>query len=264
MPGQTLELTKTPTPTFTPIATVRSTAGAEERPGVFIKKIFESDNGGTLPYQFRIPENYQVDRRYPLLVFLHGAGELGDDNSRQTINFPGNFLNAPNSRDYPFFIIAPQCPSKDTWVSFPNYPRNAQTTQNPTPATRLTIELIEKLLSEYNIDEHRVYVLGVSLGGEGTFDIVSRRPDLFAAAVPICGIVDAAKASSMKDVSLWIFHGEDDDINPVIYSRMIVQALNAEGVSPRYTEYKGAGHSIWNRVYDEPELPPWLFSQQKK
>ena len=250
-------------PTLTPTVATVMNAGGEEK-GVFLKKIYESENGGSIPYQFLIPENFDEDHQYPLLVFLHGAGELGHDNSSQLVNFPTNFLNEPNRLGYPSFIIAPQCPSADTWVSFPNYPNNTQTTQNPTNATRLTIELIEKLLLEYQIDKHRIYVIGLSLGGEGTFDIVSRRPDLFAAAVPICGTADVEKASSMKDVPFWVFHGERDDINPVKYSRMIVQALGDEGASPKYTEYEGAGHNIWIRAYNEPDLMPWLFSKQKK
>jgi predicted peptidase len=161
-------------------------------------------------------------------------------------------------------VVAPQCPANDSWTSFPDYPNSARASENPTNATRLTIELIEALLLEYNIDPGRVYVTGLSLGGEGTFDIVSRRPDLFAAAVPICGIADVERASSMKEVPFWVFHGEEDDINPVKYSREIVQALEDAGAAPQYTEYQGAGHSIWARAYNEPELFPWLFSQQKK
>jgi len=248
-------------PTETTIAT--ATASNEEKKGVFLKKIYQSENGRTLPYQFLIPEYTSAGQRYPLLVFLHGAGELGSDNSTQTTNFPRHFLNLENSQAYPFFAVAPQCPATDAWASFPNYPTNAQTSANPTQATRLAIELIEQLLREYPIDADRVYVTGVSLGGEGTFDIVSRRPDLFAAAAPVCGIADVEKAPLMKDVPFWIFHGEKDTINPVEYSQQMALALQAAGATPRYTEYEGAGHAIWNQAYNEPDFLPWLFSQRK-
>lgn len=103
----------------------------------------------------------------------------------------------------------------------------------------------------------------LSLGGEGTFDIITRAPDLFAAAVPICGIADTSKAALMGNTPLWIFHGNNDDINDVNYSRIIVDALTKIGKPPKYTEYKGRGHFIWEDVFDEPELLPWIFSQNK-
>lgn len=249
-------------PTLVPTSDSIQTVVGEEK-GAFLKKIFTSHSGSSIPYQFLIPENFSEDQQYPLLVFLHGAGELGNDNSSQLVNFPRYFITGQNKQDYPAFIIAPQCPDTDTWASFPNYPNSAQTSPNPTNATRLTLELIEELLLKYNIDKHRVYVTGISLGGEGTFDIVSRRPDLFAAAVPISGIADVERASSVKAVAFWVFHGEMDEINPVKYSRMMVQTLRGEGASPKYTEYPGAGHSIWDRAYNEPELLQWLFNQKK-
>lgn len=256
-----------PTGALPPAATAlidrQDTVVEKEKTGVFLQKTYESEHGGSIPYQFRIPESTSPDQRYPLLVFLHGADERGDDNVRQLVGFPRHFISSPNTTDYPMFVLAPQYPSHDAWASFPNYPYTAQTSANPTPAARLTIELIEKLLDEYNIDPDRVYVTGLSLGGEGTFDLVSRRPDLFAAAAPICGIADVEKADLMKSVPFWVFHGEKDDVNPVDYSRAIVQALTEEGASPRYTEYKDYGHSIWNKAYNEPELLPWLFSQRK-
>jgi predicted peptidase len=263
-PGQVSDPTPTnlPNPTLVPASDGMQTVVGEEK-GVFLKKIFTSQSSGSIPYQFLIPENSSEDKQYPLLVFLHGAGELGNDNSSQLVSFPRHFITGQNKQDYPAFIIAPQCPVTDAWASFPGYPSSARTSSEPTNATRLTLELIDELLLKYNIDKHRVYVTGISLGGEGTFDIVSRRPDLFAAAVPICGIADVERASSVKAVAFWVFHGEMDEINPVKYSRLMVQALKDEGASPKYTEYPGAGHSIWDRAYNEPGLFPWLFSQQK-
>jgi predicted peptidase len=234
-----------------------------EQKGVFIKKTFTSPNGGDIPYQFLIPEISNEDQKYPLLVFLHGGGELGSDNASQLVNFPIKLIGGYNKLDYPAFVIAPQCPASDSWSSFPEYP-SSRASVEPTQATRLVIELIESLLAEYNIDPSRVYVTGMSLGGEGTFDIVSRRPDLFAAAVPICGIADVERAADVKDVAFWIFHGEKDDINLVTYSKAMVEALQAVGASPKYTEYAGEGHNVWVHAYSEPDLFPWLFSQHKK
>ncbi|MFZ6029674.1 MAG: GH12 family glycosyl hydrolase domain-containing protein [Chloroflexota bacterium] len=249
----------------TPTLQAAATGGQEEEQnGVFLRKTFVSENGGSIPYQFLIPEVFSADQAYPLFVFLHGAGELGSDNRSQLAGFPHALLDGHHKSQYPAFVVAPQCPASDSWSSFPGYPNSTRASQDPTNATRLVIELIEDLLRTYNIDASRVYVVGFSLGGEGAFDIVSRRPDLFAAAVPICGIADVERASSMKDVPFWVFHGEKDDINPVKHSRAIVEALEKEGASPKYTEYKGAGHSIWSRAYSEPDFFSWLFAQRKK
>jgi len=238
-------------------------AGKQTKRSTFLKQVYKGKDDRMIPYQFLVPESLNTDHMYPLLVFLHGAGELGDDNSRQTVNFPENFLSEESMRDYPCFVIAPQCPGTDAWVSFPDYPENTKTTLDPTAAAVITIELIERLLKEYNIDGRRIYITGISLGGEGTFDMAGRRPDLFAAAVPICGIADPDKAARMKEVPFWIFHGEKDDINPVKYSRMIFKILTDLGGSPKYTEYEGAGHDIWQRAYNEPDLLPWIFKQHK-
>jgi len=231
---------------------------ANEQSSEFSRNIYESEDGGSIPYQFLEPDNIQVDQRYPLLVFLHSAGEVGTDNTIQLANFPTQFLSKQNKEDYPAYILAPQCPQSDRWAS------NMGMSENPTNAMRLTLELIEKLIGEHNIDRQRIYVIGVSMGGSGAYDIVSRRPDLFAAAVPICGTTNGTNASRMKDVALWIFHGEDDQVVSVNASRMIVQALEAEGASPKYTEYENAGHGIWGLAYNEPDFLPWLFGQQKE
>ena len=244
-------------------ASVARSAASEHKTGQFVGARFASEKGGSLPYQIFIPQNPSQERRYPLLVFLHGAGELGDDNTRQLAGFPREFVSAENQAKHPCYVIAPQCPKSDAWSSFPEYPASARSAASPTIATRITIELIEKLIAECNVDKSRVYVTGLSLGGEGAFDIVSRRPDLFAAAVPVCGIADVERASNMKSVPFWVFHGESDEINPVRYSREIVHALKAAGATPKYTEYKRVGHSIWSRAYNEPDLLPWLFQQRK-
>jgi predicted peptidase len=235
------------------VAIIASDPSAE-----FARNIYESEYGGSIPYQFLVPDNLQADRDYPLIVFLHSSGEVGTDNKIQLVNFPIHWINEENKQAYPAYILAPQCPQSSRWVN------SMGKTELPTESMRLTIELIEELLEEHNIDRQRIYVIGISLGGAGVYDIVSRRPDLFAAAVPICGSSSMADVSSMKEVALWIFHGEDDQVVSVSAPRMIVQALEAEGASPRYTEYENAGHGIWGLAYDESEFLPWLFSQQKE
>jgi predicted peptidase len=247
---------------LSPGAVIRK-AIADKRTGQFVPARFASSKGGSLPYQVFTPTNSTAGTRYPLLIFLHGAGDLGDDNLQQLSAFPREFISAGNQAQHPCYAIAPQCPTNDSWSSFPEYPTNAHASKLPTAATRIAKELIEELVADCNIDRSRIYVTGLSLGGESTFDIVSRRADLFAAAVPVCGIADVDRAASMKTVPFWIFHGEDDEINPARYSREIVQALKALGATPKYTEYQGEGPGIWNRAYTEPGLIPWIFQQHR-
>jgi predicted peptidase len=229
----------------------------------FEKHIF-STSSGELPYRFvRAAEGSET--KYPLLVFLHGGGELGDNNETQLSNFPSHFLSSENRAKYNCYIIAPQCPSYDSWTSFPQYPSSIHTSESPTQAMSLVLSLIDSLCkaTNLNIDKNRIYVTGLSLGGEGTFDIITRAPDLFAAAAPICGIADTSKSHLMKNTPLWIFHGSKDDINDVKYSRMIVKALASINVNAKYTEYPNLSHYCWNKAFDEPEFLSWMFSQRK-
>ncbi|MBN1758907.1 MAG: prolyl oligopeptidase family serine peptidase [Chitinispirillaceae bacterium] len=224
------------------------------------------DNGADfiLPYMFHPPQNISSDKRYPLLIFFHGAGEWGDDNYRQLANFPYHFINSINSAAYPCYALAPQCTEADAWTSFPRYPE-VYNPPTPTRSMAQVLALLDTLCESDTlfVDTNRIYVTGQSLGGEAVFDIVTRAPHRFAAANPICGIADTAKAELMKETPFWIFHGTEDDITDVNYSRIIVEALTGLGTPPRYTEYEGAGHNVWTTAYDEPELLPWLFDQER-
>lgn len=126
----------------------------------------------------------------------------------------------------------------------------------------MVLELLDSLLKNADIDPTRIYVTGLSLGGEGVFDIITRKPRLFAAAVPICGVADTSKTNLMVSTPLWIFHGDADDVNEVKYSRMIVEDIKKRGGKPRYTEYPGVKHNSWINAYKEKELLPWIFNQK--
>lgn len=223
------------------------------------------DNGAPfkLPYCFYIPKNIEADKKYPLILFLHGAGEWGTNNLSQLSNFPYQFIDSINSAKYPCYILAPQCTESSPWSSFPSYPE-VQTPPYPTESINQVLSLLDTLLhcDTLKLDINRIYVTGLSLGGEGTFDIITRT-NMFAAAIPICGIADTGKAQLMKNTPLWIFHGSNDQINSVTYSRMIVDALVKIGTPPKYTEYEDRDHNIWSTTYNEPDLLPWLFSHDK-
>ncbi|MFO1476423.1 MAG: prolyl oligopeptidase family serine peptidase [Verrucomicrobiota bacterium] len=233
------------------------------RSGSFIGTNFAGAHGGSLPFQVFVPAPSTAAARPPLLVFLHGSGELGNDNLQQVPHVPAVFVSSENQARHPCFILAPQCPTNDSWSNFPEFPANARAAAEPTTSTRLVLELVEAFVRAGLVDPARVYITGISLGGEGTFDMVSRRPELFAAAVPVCGIGDASRAAQMKRVPFWVFHGDQDPINPVRFSREPVEAMKAQGGTPRYTEYPGMGHEIWVRAYAEPGLVEWVFEQRR-
>ncbi len=229
-------------------------------------RVFRGRDGGTLPYRLLVPDGYDKTRKYPLILFLHGAGERGSDNQKQL--FHPDVLNLAEARHaarHPAFVVAPQCPEGEKWVDvdWSAVPHH-KTPEEPSPSMRLTMELLEAIQKEYRIDPDRLYVTGLSMGGYGTFDLLVRRPRQFAAAVVVCGGADDSRAAEFAHVPLWIFHGERDGAVPVARSRSVVAALQKAGAKPRYTEYAGQGHPIWKRAYAEPGLGEWLFGQVRK
>ncbi len=232
------------------------------------KKVYKDAGGKTLPYRLLVPKGYDAkdEKRYPLILFLHGAGERGDDNDKQLLH-PDvlNLVTAKHAEKHPAFVVAPQCPANAKWadVNWWQKPYH-KTPEKPAEPMRLTLELLDALAKEYRIDMDRIYVTGLSMGGYGTFDALVRRPDYFAAAVPLCGGADDSRAKDFAHVPIWVFHGDKDGAVPVDRSRSAVEALKAAGGHPKYTEYKGEGHGIWKRAYAEPELADWLFQQVRK
>ncbi len=218
----------------------------------------------TLLYRLLLPVNYDPAHTYPLLVFLHGAGVRGNDNETQVNRMPRVFVNDTFRNVYPCIFVVPQCPLKDTWVNFAGFPQSLHATDTPTTSARLVLELVKQLSARKSVDKKRIYLTGLSMGGEGTLDLMARNPKLFAAGVAICPVADTAHAEILKHKPIWLFHGDNDAINNVVYSRIMVEALKKKGSSVRYTEYAGEGHSIWNKAYAEPELFKWLFNQRSK
>ena len=222
--------------------------------------IFKNARNETLPYRLFVPQKYDRKKRYPLVVYLHGGGGVGNDNLKQISG--GNaslidfFTQAATQTRHPALVVAPQS-SGDGWMERPLVNRN------PTRQLKLVVELIDELSRTYSIDRKRLYVAGQSLGGFGTFAIVAEYPNLFAAGVPLCGGADESKASSIIKTPLWVFHGENDQAVPVDLSRRIVAAMKNAGGKVKYTEYAGAGHNIWLNVVKEPELLSWLFAQHR-
>lgn len=231
----------------------------------------DAKSGLRLPYRWLCP--LVTSSPQPLVVFLHGAGERGDDNRAQLRNGAAELLASEHARqDFPCYALLPQCPHGQRWVevdwSAPSH------TLPPQPSQPLAAvwELVSQLLSPAPhadpgaplIDASRVYLVGLSMGSFGVWDLLSRHPDAFAAAIAICGGGDEQQAARFAHVPLWAFHGALDPVVSVERSRHMIAALHAQGAAPRYLEYPQVGHDAWTRAFAEPALLPWLFSMRKQ
>lgn len=224
---------------------------------LFDKLIFEKGDR-SLPYRLLKPVNPQALERFPLVIFLHGSGERGSDNEAQLKHIKNLFLDTKNRGKYPCYVLAPQCPKNELWAE---HNKDGSVKAKPTPTMELVIDLIAQISKDYPIDPSRVYVTGVSMGGYGTWDLLARYPEKFAAGVPVCGGGDERTASKLKDIPIWAFHGALDNIVSPRQSRTMVQAIQKAGGNPGYTEYPDVKHDSWVQAYQEPHLLPWLFKQ---
>ena len=232
---------------------------APKSESTFFDKSHTSARGETMPYLLFVPEGYDKTKAYPLVLWLHGGGTRGND--LKLLLAHGNehgigFLARPdNQARYPSFILAPQCPPNRFWG-------DSESAQ-PTAQMRMVLEILDKVRQDYAVDSRRIYVMGMSLGGYGTWDIITRRPATFAAAVPICGGGNTSKASLIAKTPIWAFHGDEDEMVNVSESQRMIAALKKAGGQPRYTEYKGVGHNSWVRAFKEPDFLSWIFAQTR-
>lgn len=219
---------------------------------------------GTLPYRILSPAKIEPGATYPLVIFLHGAGERGDDNKRQ-IDLGGSlFLDAKNRKDFPAFVIFPQCPNGKRWVEVDwGELKPHQQPAKPSEPMSLVIELVPSLMKSLPIDPSRIYLMGLSMGGFGTWDLAARHPEWFAAAVPICGGADDSTAPLLAKLPVWTFHGDQDSTIHVSRTRSMVEALKKAGGNPKYSELPGISHDAWSPAFATPELLPWLFARKR-
>ena len=235
----------------------------------FKKELLVHQND-TLPYRILIPENYNSQSPFPLLLFLHGAGERGSDNKSQLVHGSFLFKSEDFRNNYPAIVVFPQCPEKSSWA---NVKRNYDMLNGKKfdffkeISENKQLIMVEKLLDfiekKYSIDPTRRYVGGLSMGGMGTFELVARNPDYFAAAFPICGGGNPDWSDLLKTTPFWIFHGEDDGVVSVDFSRKMYEALGKEKASVRLTIYPEVNHNSWDNAFAEPDLMHWLFSNKR-
>jgi uncharacterized protein YjdB/predicted esterase len=219
-----------------------------------------------MPYRLFIPAGYSPDKHYPLVLFLHGAGERGSDNNAPLNGSRGAKLwaEADNQAKHPCFVLVPQCPTASQWVNTNWTLGSYSITKVPVSKELMMVkDIIDTLITKYAVDPSRLYITGLSMGGYGTWDFILRYPQMFKAAIPICGAGDPSKASLIGRLPLRVFHSSDDSTVPVSGSRNMVNAINALGPNTRtefYTEYTDQGHFSWVNAYNTPDLVDWLFS----
>lgn len=229
----------------------------------FLNRTLDVDST-THRYQVYLPADYTPDRAWPAIVFLHGAGERGENGMMQTQVGLGPAIRMHPER-WPAVVIFPQLPAGGNW----------------TPTTEpLAIRALDQTLTEFNIDPDRVYLTGLSMGGYGSLFLASRNTDRFAAVVPICPSVglhrdypllhgtDLASslegtAQAVRFLPVWLFHGEDDPVFPVDISRVLHAHLDSLGAQSRFTEYPGVGHNSWDAAFSDTTMIRWLFNQHR-
>ncbi len=218
---------------------------AQKKEKTLVKKITKDI---AVNYVLQFPDDYKKSKHdWPLIIFLHGAGERGDDLSKLYIHGPLKYIENGNKLDA--VILAPQCPEKQVWDM------DVLTT------------LIKEVVMKYRINFTRVYLTGLSMGGYGTWELAIKHPEMFAAVAPICGRINypfLENAKNLKDKPIWVFHGAKDEVVPIINSERMVQALKNAGANPKFTIYPEAGHDSWSKPYSDPKFYEWLLNQEQK
>ncbi len=198
----------------------------------------------TLNYLLYLPPDYEKHDSWPLLLFLHGAGERGDDINLVKMHGPPMLID--KGKQFPFIVVSPQCPKDDSW--------------QPMELTAL----LDDIVAKYKVDQDRIFVTGLSMGGFGTWALASYTPNRFAALVPICGGGETYWTKKLPHVAVWAFHGAKDEGVPVRRSQEMIDELTKNGGHPKLTIYPEAGHNSWTATYDNPELYTWLLEQKRQ
>jgi predicted peptidase len=198
-------------------------------------------------YLLYLPEEYGTsDKIYPVIMLLHGAGNRGDD--LELLKVDGLLKILSSKKEFPFIVIAPQCPLNSRW---------------PEQFNEL-ITILDEVRKNYRVDTTRIYLSGWSMGGEGTWKFAMKYPERFAAIAPICGLGYPRLADKLKTTPIWVFHGDKDPVNPFSESDEMVKLLKSIGAEVKFTVYQTSEHDVWNRTYENPELYEWFLKHQKK
>jgi predicted peptidase len=197
----------------------------------------------TMKYLIYLPKDYDQKESWPLMLFLHGAGERGDNLELVKKHGPPKLIEA--GKQFPFIVVSPQCPENRWW--------------EPVELSSLVDEIVEKC----KVDKDRIYVTGLSMGGFGTWSLAAYQPNRFAAIVPICGGGEPFLTMLLTHVPAWVFHGAKDPVVPLARSEKMVEAMKKFGGNVKFTIYPEAGHDSWTEAYNDPQLYEWLLQQKR-
>lgn len=229
---------------------------------LYEKEIYIHEND-TLNYRILKPLNYDSNKQYPVHLFLHGSGERGNNNVSQLVHGGKLFLKKENREQYNSWVIFPQASKSDWWGHSEPYKFNYNVKESKDMS--LVIKLMDSFVERNDVDTNRVYVSGLSMGGMGTFVILNLRPEMFAAATPICGDGDPNSVKNYsKKVPIWIFHGSDDTVVSPKNSLKMANAIIDAGGSPKITFYENVDHGSWNNAFAEKDFLKWIHSKSKK
>lgn len=221
-----------------------------------------ASDGGVFRYRWYEPTAVEQGKCYPLVVLMHGAGERGTNNVSQLYWGADEIVSWFKAATQEFYFVAGQVPEGRRWVEVDWALESHHMPERPSETMARQIEFLDKLFAEKPVDRSRVYLTGISMGGYGTWDLLCRKPEWFAAAMPICGGCDLAQAWKLREIPIWIHHGDMDTVVPFVRSRRMTAALWACDGKVKYTEYPGVGHDSWKKAYGTKANLDWLFSNR--
>ncbi len=225
----------------------------------FRKEVYVNKKGAKMPYRLFVPFGYDSSKNYPLLLWLHGGTGRGEDNvkqiTRQNEIATHFWTKSDVQAQFPVFVLVPQCPSGEIWAD----PEINQ----PSKALEMALEILSKVENEFAIDPDRVYIAGQSMGGSGVWSLLQVYPDKWAAAMVLSAFDNFTNVQAISRVPLWVFQGDADQSVPVDLVRQMMKQLKKASANARYTEYHKTDHEVWNRVFTEPDLLPWLVAQKR-
>lgn len=225
-------------------------------------------NSDTLNYRILFPDDFSEDENYPVVLFLHGAGERGNDNEAQLTH--GSKLFLEKRKEFPAIVIFPQAPEEEYWVKIEANREvtpvefDFNNTAEPTTSLGLVMALMDSVADKKFTDNDRIYIGGLSMGGMGTYEMLYRKPEMFAAAIAICGGADPEITKEYPEgFNIWIFHGEKDQVVNSEHSKTMAREINSNGGNAKLSLYPDADHNSWDPAFEEPYLLPWLFNNIK-
>jgi predicted peptidase len=231
------------------LGTLRTTA-AQPAAGTQVEQSLKVSSGETVKYLLHLPKEFdpQADKQWPVMLFLHGRGESRGPLSLVAKWGPPRF--AARGDDLPYILISPQCPTENRWAD--------------EGQQQGLVELLDHVTKKYQADRTRIYLTGLSMGGQGTWTLATNHGDRFAAVAVVCGRSDPSKVGKLKDLPIWVFHGTDDKVIPEKYTTDMIAAIRAAGgKNVRYTSLEYLGHNSWSAAYAIPELYSWLLKHRR-